>query len=60
MAWIQSAYIGHDSGHDIVMSGHGWNKVVQLITGNCLIGIGIAWGKSRHGGDFISFFHRSN
>ncbi|MBA0656070.1 hypothetical protein Goklo_008467 [Gossypium klotzschianum] len=54
MAWIQSAYIGHDSGHYIVMSGHGWNKLVQLITGNCLTGISIAWWKWTHNAHHIA------
>ncbi|KAB2052387.1 hypothetical protein ES319_A12G117200v1 [Gossypium barbadense] len=54
MAWIQSAYIGHDSGHYIVMSGHGWNKFVQLITGNCLTGISIAWWKWTHNAHHIA------
>ncbi|KAE8703664.1 Delta(8)-fatty-acid desaturase [Hibiscus syriacus] len=45
MLWMQSAYVGHDSGHYQVMAGRGYNKLVRFVTGNCLTGISIAWWK---------------
>ncbi|CAO2835549.1 unnamed protein product [Amaranthus hypochondriacus] len=48
MAWIQSAYLGHDSGHYQIMSSPGYNKVAQILTGNCLTGISMAWWKWTH------------
>lgn len=46
--WIQSAYVGHDSGHYQVMVNPVFNKLAQLIAGNCLTGISIAWWKWTH------------
>ncbi|CAI0546663.1 unnamed protein product [Linum tenue] len=46
--WIQSAYVGHDSGHYQVMTTRGYNKLAQLLAGNCLTGISIAWWKWTH------------
>lgn len=46
--WIQSAYVGHDSGHYQVMVSPGFNKIAQLLAGNCLTGISIAWWKWTH------------
>ncbi|OAY49084.1 delta(8)-fatty-acid desaturase 2 [Manihot esculenta] len=46
--WIQSAYVGHDSGHYQVMLSPRFNKLAQLISGNCLTGISIAWWKWTH------------
>ncbi|KAJ0971498.1 hypothetical protein J5N97_019457 [Dioscorea zingiberensis] len=46
--WIQSGFIGHDSGHYQIMTSRGLNRLAQLITGNCLTGISIAWWKSTH------------
>ncbi|GMN36008.1 hypothetical protein TIFTF001_005683 [Ficus carica] len=46
--WIQSGWIGHDSGHYQVMSSRGFNRFVQILTGNCLAGISIAWWKWNH------------
>lgn len=46
--WIQTAYMGHDSGHYQIMSTRGYNKFAQILTGNCLSGISIAWWKWTH------------
>lgn len=46
--WIQSAYIGHDSGHYQVMNTRGYNKLAQFLAGNSLTGISIAWWKWTH------------
>ncbi|KAJ7962484.1 Delta(8)-fatty-acid desaturase [Quillaja saponaria] len=46
--WIQSAYVGHDSGHYQVMCSRGYNKFAQFLAGNCLTGISIAWWKWTH------------
>ncbi|GKU96745.1 hypothetical protein SLEP1_g9947 [Rubroshorea leprosula] len=48
MLWMQSAYVGHDSGHYQVMKSPGYNKAAQLLAGNCLTGISIAWWKWTH------------
>ncbi|OWM64293.1 delta(8)-fatty-acid desaturase 2 [Punica granatum] len=48
LLWILSAYIGHDSGHSQVTPSPKTNKIVQLISGNCLTGISIAWWKWTH------------
>ncbi|KAL4364048.1 hypothetical protein GQ457_04G031030 [Hibiscus cannabinus] len=34
MLWMQSTYVGHDSGHYQVMASRGYNKLAQIITGN--------------------------
>ncbi|KAL2926345.1 Delta(8)-fatty-acid desaturase 2 [Bienertia sinuspersici] len=54
MAWIQSAYLGHDSGHYQIMSSPGYNKVAQILTGNCLTGISMAWWKWTHNAHHIA------
>lgn len=46
--WVQSAYVGHDSGHYEVMMSRGYNRFAQLLAGNCLTGISIAWWKWTH------------
>ncbi|XP_010526057.1 PREDICTED: acyl-lipid (9-3)-desaturase-like [Tarenaya hassleriana] len=46
--WIQSGWIGHDSGHYQVMVNRKMNRFVQILTGNCLAGISIAWWKLNH------------
>ncbi|KAJ7007758.1 hypothetical protein NC653_006705 [Populus alba x Populus x berolinensis] len=46
--WIQSSYIGHDSGHYQVMKSRGYNKFAQFVSGNCLTGISMAWWKWTH------------
>lgn len=46
--WIQSGWIGHDSGHYKVISNPRFNRFTQVLTGNCLAGISIAWWKKNH------------
>lgn len=48
LLWIQSAYVGHDAGHYQVMTTTGFNRVAQILAGNCLTGISIAWWKWTH------------
>lgn len=52
--WIQSGWLGHDSGHYKIMPTKGLNRFVQILTGNCLAGISIAWWKRNHNAHHIS------
>jgi len=52
--WMQVAYLGHDSGHYQIMTTRGFNKFVQILTGNCLTGISIAWWKWTHNAHHVS------
>ena len=54
LLWMQSAYVGHDSGHYVVMTTNGFNKVAQILSGNCLTGISIAWWKWTHNAHHIA------
>lgn len=54
LLWIQSAYVGHDSGHYTVTSTKPCNKLIQLLSGNCLTGISIAWWKWTHNAHHIA------
>jgi delta8-fatty-acid desaturase len=54
LLWMQSTYVGHDSGHYEVMSSPGYNKLAQIICGNCLTGISIAWWKWTHNAHHIA------
>nr|AAO13090.1 delta-6-desaturase [Camellia sinensis] len=52
--WIQSGWAGHDSGHYQIMPSKKLNRFVQILTGNCLAGISIAWWKWNHNAHHIS------
>lgn len=52
--WIQSAYVGHDSGHYEIMTSRRYNKFAQFLAGNCLTGISIAWWKWTHNAHHIA------
>ncbi|KAK6140812.1 hypothetical protein DH2020_025442 [Rehmannia glutinosa] len=52
--WMQVAYLGHDSGHYQIMTTRGFNKVAQILAGNCLTGISIAWWKWTHNAHHIA------
>ncbi|KAJ4952385.1 hypothetical protein NE237_029217 [Protea cynaroides] len=52
--WIQSGWIGHDSGHYQIMSGPDINRFTQILAGNCLTGISIAWWKWNHNAHHIA------
>ncbi|KAG8363292.1 hypothetical protein BUALT_Bualt19G0007000 [Buddleja alternifolia] len=54
LTWIQVAYLGHDSGHYQIMTTRGYNKLAQILTGNCLTGISIAWWKWTHNAHHIA------
>lgn len=54
LLWMQSSYVGHDSGHYEVMKSRNYNKLAQLLCGNCLTGISIAWWKWTHNAHHIS------
>ncbi|KAK4261130.1 hypothetical protein QN277_004174 [Acacia crassicarpa] len=54
LLWMQSAYVGHDSGHYEVMTSKGYNKLAQLLSGNCLTGISMAWWKWTHNAHHIA------
>ncbi|GLT54188.1 hypothetical protein SLA2020_274080 [Shorea laevis] len=51
--WIQSGWLGHDSGHYQIMSSPRFNRFAQILTGNCLAGISIAWWKKNHNAHHI-------
>ena len=53
-SWIQVAYLGHDSGHYQAMMTRGCNRVAQILIGNCLTGISIAWWKWTHNAHHIA------
>ncbi|KAL8063202.1 hypothetical protein ABFX02_01G013000 [Erythranthe guttata] len=52
--WIQSGWIGHDSGHYQVMLTPKLNRFAQILSGNCLAGISIAWWKRNHNAHHIA------
>ncbi|XP_047341616.1 acyl-lipid (9-3)-desaturase-like [Impatiens glandulifera] len=52
--WIQSGWIGHDSGHYQVMPNKKLNRFTQILTGNCLAGISIAWWRWNHNAHHIA------
>ncbi|XP_047174740.1 delta(8)-fatty-acid desaturase 2-like [Vigna umbellata] len=52
--WIQSGWIGHDSGHYNVMLNRRFNRVAQILSGNVLAGISIAWWKWNHNAHHIA------
>lgn len=53
-SWIQSGWIGHDSGHYQVMINPRFNRFAQLFSGNCLAGISIGWWKWNHNAHHIA------
>ncbi|KAL7002437.1 Delta 8 Fatty Acid Desaturase [Sarracenia purpurea var. burkii] len=53
-AWVQVSYLGHDSGHYNMMTSRRFNKIAQILTGNCLTGISIAWWKWTHNAHHIA------
>ncbi|WMV30900.1 hypothetical protein MTR67_024285 [Solanum verrucosum] len=54
LAWMQISYLGHDSGHYVMMTNRGFNKLAQILTGNCLTGISIAWWKWTHNAHHVA------
>ncbi|VFQ94685.1 unnamed protein product [Cuscuta campestris] len=54
LAWMQISYLGHDSGHYNIMTTRGFNKFAQILTGNCLTGISIAWWKWTHNAHHVA------
>ncbi|KAG5579460.1 hypothetical protein H5410_050087 [Solanum commersonii] len=48
------SYLGHDSGHYLIMTTKGFNKMVQIMSGNCLTGISIAWWKWTHNAHHVA------
>ncbi|KAI5647180.1 hypothetical protein M9H77_33185 [Catharanthus roseus] len=53
-SWVQVTYLGHDSGHYQIMTSRRFNKFAQILTGNCLTGISIAWWKWTHNAHHIA------
>lgn len=53
-AWVQVSYLGHDSGHYNMMTTKGFNQMAQILAGNCLTGISIAWWKWTHNAHHIA------
>ncbi|KAK3014614.1 hypothetical protein RJ639_009113 [Escallonia herrerae] len=54
LLWIQSGWIGHDSGHYQIMMTRGFTRFAQVLSGNCLAGISIAWWKRNHNAHHIA------
>lgn len=54
LCWMQISYLGHDSGHYLIMTTRGFNKLAQILTGNCLTGISIAWWKWTHNAHHVA------
>lgn len=54
LVWIQSAFIGHDSGHSELVGHKKIDKFIQLFAGNGLTGIGMGWWKRSHNVHHIS------
>ncbi|KAM0938418.1 putative acyl-CoA 6-desaturase [Dioscorea sansibarensis] len=52
--WIQSGWIGHDSGHYQIMTSRRFNCLAQILSGNCLTGISIGWWKRNHNAHHIA------
>ncbi|XP_059657037.1 acyl-lipid (9-3)-desaturase-like [Cornus florida] len=52
--WIQSGWIGHDSGHYQIMMTRRINRITQVLAGNCISGISIAWWKWNHNAHHIA------
>jgi delta8-fatty-acid desaturase len=52
--WIQSGWIGHDSGHYQIMMNKKWNSFVQILSGNVIAGISIEWWKWNHNAHHIA------
>jgi len=52
--WMQSGFLGHDSGHYVVMQSRRLNRAVQLVAGNCVAGISIGWWKRNHNAHHIA------
>ncbi|KAI3905644.1 hypothetical protein MKX01_036553, partial [Papaver californicum] len=46
--WIQSGWLGHDSRYYQIMSTPKYNRLAQVLTGNCLSGICVARWKWNH------------
>ncbi|QCD86485.1 delta8-fatty-acid desaturase [Vigna unguiculata] len=46
--WIQSCWIGHNSGHYNVMLNRHLNRAAQILSANILAGISNAWWKWNH------------
>ncbi|XP_042387026.1 acyl-lipid (9-3)-desaturase-like [Zingiber officinale] len=54
LLWIQSGWMGHDSGHYRIVSDPRLNRFAQIVTGNCLTGVSIAWWKRNHNAHHIA------
>ncbi|KAL0327491.1 UNVERIFIED_CONTAM: Acyl-lipid (9-3)-desaturase [Sesamum angustifolium] len=52
--WIQSGWMGHDSGHYQVMMTPKLNRFAQFLSGNCLAGVSIGWWKRNHNAHHIA------
>uniref|UniRef100_A0A5B7BQU2 Putative delta(8)-fatty-acid desaturase n=1 Tax=Davidia involucrata TaxID=16924 RepID=A0A5B7BQU2_DAVIN len=52
--WIQSGWIGHDSGHYQIMPTRRLNRFVQTLAGNCIAGVSISWWKRNHNAHHIA------
>ncbi|XP_020098346.1 delta(8)-fatty-acid desaturase 2-like [Ananas comosus] len=52
--WMQSGFLGHDSGHYNVLPTPALNRLVQVVAGNCMAGISIEWWKQNHNAHHIA------
>ncbi|XP_042456046.1 delta(8)-fatty-acid desaturase 2-like [Zingiber officinale] len=46
--WMQSGFLGHDSGHYEVTGSKRTNRAIQVLSGNCLTGLSIGWWNRNH------------
>ncbi|KAK9143891.1 hypothetical protein Syun_013291 [Stephania yunnanensis] len=54
IVWTQSGWLGHDSGHYKIIKNRRMNRFMQVLTGNCLSGVSIAWWKRNHNAHHIA------
>lgn len=54
LLWIQSGFVGHDSGHYNIMITPRFNRLAQILFGNCLTGLSIGWWTKTHNAHHIA------
>lgn len=54
LVWIQSAFIGHDSGHSELVGHKKIDRFIQFLAGNGLTGISMGWWKRSHNVHHVS------
>ncbi|XP_049348210.1 delta(8)-fatty-acid desaturase-like [Solanum verrucosum] len=54
LTWMQISYLGHDSGHFLIMTNKGFNKMIQIMSEKRLSGIHITWWKWTHNAHYVA------